>query len=332
LKRILVTGCGGFLGREIARQLVQRGDQVVGFGRGNYPALASLGVSTIQGDVRNADAVVGACQGIDAVIHTAAVAGVWGPWQHYHLINTVGTENVIAGCRAQNVPVLVHCSSPSVTFDGGHQSGIDESAPYAAKHLCHYSHTKALAESAVLRAHEPGRLQTAALRPHLIWGVDDPHLLPRLIDRARAGRLAIVGDGQNRIDTVHVHNAAAAHLMALDRLQSMNSPAGGRAYFITQDEPVKCWDWIADLLRLANVTPPRRQIRFAAAWRIGAAMEWAYWVGRIKREPPMTRFVAAQLARDHFFDITAAREMLGYRPLISTETGLQELAKHYAKA
>jgi 2-alkyl-3-oxoalkanoate reductase len=332
LKRILVTGCGGFLGREIARQLVERGDQVVGFGRGNYPTLGALGVTTIQGDVRNAESVAKACRDVDAVIHTAAVAGVWGSWQHYHSINTLGTENVIAGCLAQNVPVLVHCSSPSVTFDGGHQSGIDESASYAAKHLCHYSHTKALAEIAVLRAHQPGTLQTAALRPHLIWGVDDPHLLPRLIERARTGRLAIVGDGQNRIDTVHVSNAAAAHLCALDQLQIANSPAGGRAYFVTQDEPVKCWDWIADLLKLAQVAPPTRRISFQSAWRIGAALELAYRVGRIKREPPMTRFVAAQLARDHFFNITAAREMLGYHPQISTDEGLRELRERFAKA
>lgn len=323
-----MTGCGGFLGREIARQLVERGDEVVGLGRRQYPQLQSLGVEQIQGDVRDAESLLKACRKVDAVIHTAAVAGVWGPWAHYHSTNTVGTENVIAACIACDVPVLVHCSSPSVTFDGGHQSGIDESSPYAKKHLCHYSHTKALAEIAVLRAHQPGRLHTAALRPHLIWGVDDPHLLPRLIARARAGRLAIVGDGGNRIDTVHVYNAAAAHLLALDSLASPNPLAGGRAFFVTQDEPVNCWDWITSLLKIAQAPLPTQRVSYGAAWRIGAALETIYGVARIKSEPPMTRFLAAQLARDHFFDITAARELLGYRPVISTDVGLAELGAH----
>ena len=335
--RVLVTGCGGFLGREIVRALIERGDEVVGMGRGDYSGLmnsglANSGVSLLRGDVRDVACVNKACQGIDAVIHTAAVAGVWGPWEYFHGINTLGTENIISACRQERVPILVHCSSPSVTFDGGHQSGIDESAAYAAKHLCHYSHTKALAESAVLSAHEPGRLHTVALRPHLIWGVGDPHLLPRLVARARAGRLVIVGDGKNRIDTVHVRNAALAHINALDRMSEPAPLAGGRAFFITQDDPVDCWQWISRLLAIAGCEPPRRRISFSAAWKIGASMEMAYRILGVKREPPMTRFLAAQLARDHYFDISAARTMLGYVPQVSTESGLDELRKSLAKS
>ncbi|MGV3484765.1 MAG: NAD-dependent epimerase/dehydratase family protein [Planctomycetaceae bacterium] len=329
--RVLVTGAGGFLGSAIAAALVHRGDHVVGLARGEYPKLAALGAEFVRGDIRDRPSLSRACQGVDAVIHTAAVAGVWGPWEHYHSINTLGTQNVIAACLAAKVPILVHCSSPSVTFDGRHQSGIDESVPYAARHLCHYSHTKALAEAAVLAAHQPGVLHTAALRPHLIWGAGDPHLLPRLIERSRAGRLMIVGDGLNRIDTVHVANAAAAHLNALDRLADPHSAAGGRAFFITQDEPVRCWDWIAALLELAGCPAPRRRIGFGTAWRIGAAFELAYRAARIHTEPPMTRFVAAQLARDHYFDISAAREMLGYVPSVTTQVGLDELRDSLAR-
>ena len=328
--RVLVTGCGGFLGTAIASALIARGDQVSGFARGSYPQLVESGVNLVRGDVRDTTSLTTACRGVDAVVHTAAIAGVWGPWQQYHSINTVGTENVIAACRAERVRILVHSSSPSVTFDGEHQSGVDESIPYAARHLCHYSRTKALAEAAALIAHQPGRLHTAALRPHLIWGVGDPHLLPKIIERSRSGRLVVVGDGTNQIDTVHVRNAAAAHLNALDQLIDPASPAGGRAFFITQDEPVRCWEWIAKLLEIAGCEPPRRRIGFKAAWRMGAALETAYRLVRTTREPPMTRFVAAQLARDHYFNISAARDLLGYVPGVSTEAGLEELRQAFA--
>ncbi|TVP99294.1 MAG: NAD-dependent epimerase/dehydratase family protein [Planctomycetaceae bacterium] len=327
---VLVTGCGGFLGRHIVSQLLGRGDQVRGLARGEYPELTRQGVDIRRADITDPDAVAAACAGVDAVIHCAAIAGIWGPWQRYHSINTLGTQHVIDACRRHGVPILVHCSSPSVTFDGSDQSGIDESVPYPARHLCHYSHTKALAEQAVLAAHEPGKLHTAALRPHLIWGEADPHLFPRLIDRARRGRLRIVGDGENRIDTVHVENAAAAHLNALDHLKAPAPPGGGRAFFITQDEPVRCWDWIAQVLAIAGVPAPTRRIGLATAWRVGATLEAVYRLAGIRSEPPMTRFLAAQLARDHYFDISAAKHLLGYEPRISTAQGLQGLRQAWA--
>lgn len=344
-RRILVTGYGGFLGAEITRQLLQRGDQVVGLGRSHYPHLQALPIEQHQGDVRDLNTLLTSSRNVDAIIHTAAIAGVWGSWQKYHSVNTQGTLNVIEACRQNQIPILVHCSSPSVTFAAEDQAGINESAPYPDRWLCHYPHTKALAEQAVLAAHHPPKLATAALRPHLIWGADDPHLFPRLIDRAKSGRLRIVGDGTNQLDTVHVVNAAAAHLAALDTLQILVDPgsasledqqraqqAGGRAYFITQDEPVQCWDWIRQVLQIAGAPLPMKHISFQAAWQLGALLELAYKLTGRTSEPPMTRFVAAQLAKDHYFDISAARKLLGYKPNFSMEMGLEELRTKWSKA
>ncbi|MCA9100143.1 MAG: NAD-dependent epimerase/dehydratase family protein [Planctomycetales bacterium] len=322
--KTLVTGAGGFLGRHVVAQLLERGDEVRGIARGDYPELAEQGVEMLRVDVRDRDAVVAACQGVDVVFHTAAVPGIWGSWEHYHGINTVGTESVLAGCRAHGVERLVYTSSPSVTFDGDHQCGIGPEAPYASRWLCHYPHTKALAEQQVLAANGTEGLWTCALRPHLIWGPGDPHLIPRLIARRRAGRLRRVGDGTNLIDMVYVDNAAAAHLQAAEALGPERA-ASGKAYFLTQGEPVNCWDWIDELLALAGLEPVRGAVSVAMASRVGAVCEAVYRTLGVKAEPPMTRFLALQLGKSHYFDISAAQRDFGYQPAVSTTEGMRRV-------
>ena len=322
--KVLVTGAGGFLGSHITRQLLEAGYEVRGFSRGKYPNLEALGVHWVHGDLRQSEDVNEACRGMDAVIHAAAVPGIWGTWNHYHSINTVGSRNVLQAIREHHIPYLVYTSSPSVTFGGDDQSGIPENVPYPEKWLCHYPHTKALAEQEILAAHSPGQLATCALRPHLIWGEDDPHLIPRLIERGKAGKLRIVGDGDNLIDMVHVKNAAHAHLCALKALQHSDD-AGGLAYWISQQTPVNCWHWINEILEYAGVAPVTKRISFKAAYRAGAFLETLFALLRIKSEPRMTRFLALQLSADHYFDNTRAQNLLGYRPLLTTTDAMAQL-------
>lgn len=326
--RALVTGGGGFLGRSIVGQLVARGDRVRSFARGRYPELERLGVECLRGDLRDVEATSAACAGMDAVFHAAGVAGIWGPWDHYYGVNVLGTRNVLEGCRRHDVPRLVFTSSPSVTFDGSPQEGVDETAPYTRRWLCHYPHTKAIAEQEVLAAASP-HLATCALRPHLIWGPGDPHLVSRLLARARSGRLRRVGDGSNRVDMVYVENAARAHLQAADALGPESAVAGG-AYFISQGEPVNCWQWIDEILALAGLPPVRRAVSLTTAWRAGALCECAYRLLRIGGEPPMTRFLAAQLGTSHYFDITKSRRDFGYEPRVSMDEGMRRLGEAFS--
>ena len=173
-----MTGAGGFLGLYVAEQLAERGDQVRALGRRSDPRLDALGVETVRGDLRDRPAVVDACRGVDAVFHVAGVEGIAGPWKHYYENNTLGTRHVVEGCLTHGVGRLVYTSSPSVIFDGRSQEGVDESIPYPKRWLCHYAHSKALAEQHVLAANGKDGLLTCALRPHLIWGPRDRHLIP----------------------------------------------------------------------------------------------------------------------------------------------------------
>lgn len=324
----LVTGATGFLGRAIAEQLAARGDRVRALCRRDDARLRALGVELVLGDLNDSEAVAEACRGVDCVFHAAAVAGIWGRWSDYWKTNVLGTQAVAAGCLRHSVGRLVYTSSPSVTFDGRDQINVDESAPYSRRWLAHYPRSKAMAEQHVLGLHDPRRLAVCALRPHLIWGPGDRHLVPRLLARARAGRLRIIGSGRNLIDMVYVDNAAAAHLAAADRLLDSNAPAapGGRAYFISQGEPAPCWPWIDEILALVHLPPVRRRLPLAVAWALGALCEAVYASLGLRREPPMTRFVALQLGRSHYFNISAARRDLGYRPAVDTAEGMRRLA------
>jgi nucleoside-diphosphate-sugar epimerase len=320
----LVTGGGGFLGLYIVEQLVARGDRVRVFCRGRYPRLDELGVETVQGDIRDAGAVVAACAGVDTVFHVAAIPGIWGPWKLFYEINTRGTEHVIAGCRSQGVRRLIYTSSPSVVYDGRPHELADESLPYPSRYLCYYPETKALAERAVLKACRDDGLLTVALRPHLIWGPRDTQLIPRLIQRAKSGRLRQVGDGDNWISMSYVENVAAAHLQAADALEP-RSPVAGQAYFINEPEPVRLWVWVNELLQHAGLPAVTARVSAKTARGVGLMCELIYGGLRLRREPPLTRFLASQLSQTHTYSIAKAKRDFGFRSLVSIEEGLEKM-------
>lgn len=321
---ILLTGYGGFLGREILRQLLDAGYHVRGLARQRYPELESSNVDFVVCDISKRAQVLRACEGCDAIIHTAAIAGVWGPWNDYYQINTAGTSHLIEGAVKFGAKAFIYTSSPSVTFAATHQSGVDESVPYPRRWLCAYPHTKALAEQAVLDAARRGAILACSLRPHLIWGNGDPHLFPRILARAKSRRLRRIGSGKNLIDVVHVRNAARAHLLALEKLLLGDPSVNAQAFFITDNQPTECWHWISQVLTTAGMPIPSRTISFGSAYWIGAVLERLHTLLRIRHEPPMTRFVAAQLALDHYFSIEKARCLLGYAPDVDREREFSE--------
>lgn len=330
----LVTGGTGFLGRRIVERLLAGGRSVTVLARTRASDLEERGVRFIPAALDDAQAVRSACRGIDTVFHVAAKVGVWGRYEDFFRTNVLGTRALLEGCREHGVSRFVHTSTPSVVYNGRDLAGADESLPLTTACPSHYPVTKAIAEREVLAANS-ATLRTLALRPHLIWGVGDPHLVPRVLARARAGRLRIVGPGTNRVDMVHVENAVDAHLLAEAALagESVRSASGsghpvdGRAFFITNGEPVVLWEWINGLLRAIGERPVERALSLRTASAIGGACELFWRALRLQGEPPMTRFVAAELAKDHWFDITAARRDLGYVPKVSMADGTAELVR-----
>ncbi len=324
---VLVTGGGGFLGGAIVDRLLEREVIVRSFARSANPDLLARGVEVLQGDLADPDAVAGAVAGAEAVIHVGAKAGYWGSVEGYYLPNVIGTANVIAACRAHGIDRLVYTSTPSVVHAGGDVAGIDESAPYPESYTSPYPATKAEAERLVLAANDDD-LGTVAIRPHLIWGPGDNQLVPRLIERARQGRLRLVGDGANLIDTTFIDNAAHAHLLALDRLLP-GSVIAGRAFFVAQGEPKPMKETLNLLLAAAGAPAVDKHISAPAAARLGTIAERVWRAGRLKGEPPLTRFLAEQLATAHWYDLSSAKQDLGYTPLVTFDEGLARLAAFY---
>jgi nucleoside-diphosphate-sugar epimerase len=337
---VFITGASGFIGGKLAERLLTEGRQVRVLARRPLPELERLGAKILIGDLGNAAALREGCEGTGTVFHVAGRVGVWGPADDFFRVNVLGTRNVLAACREARVPRLVYTSSPSVVYNGGDLRNVNESAPLCTHAPCAYPTSKAAAEREVLAAHSRD-LATVALRPHLVWGPGDKNVVPRVIAFARVGKLKIIGPGRNRVDITHITNVVEAHLLAEAALSvgagapplrteagPSNHP-GGRAYFITNGEPVFLWNWINEVLCGVGVPEIKSHVPLPVAYAAGAMLETVWRLFGRTGEPPMTRFVAKEMATDHWFDISAAKRDLDYKPRLTVAQGTAELIARY---
>jgi len=327
--KVLVTGGGGFLGQAICRQLIAQGHSVRSMNRQRHAALDPLGVDQRTGDVASLDLVIEASKGVEAIVHSAGRVGSWGRVEDFYETNVRGTDNVLAACEMNEIDKLVFTSSPSVVHNGADLEGVNESVPYATHFSSPYAQTKALAEQHVLAANG-AQLATVALRPHFVWGPGDPNLLPRILARARRGQLRLIGDVPKKIDTVYVDNAADAHVLALDKL-AVGSPIAGKAYFVSQGEPITQEALINSWLKADGFPPETRRMSVALASFLGGAFETIYGMLGIAREPPLTRFMVEMLSTAHWFNIDAARRDLAYAPRVSMAEGMARVSQYLAR-
>ena len=325
---ILVTGGGGFIGMALIKRLNAEGHKVTSFSRREYPLHWALGIDSIQADVTNRKALGDACRNKDIVFHLAAKVGIWGKHEDYYATNVTGTSNVIEACREQKVKGIVFTSASSVVFDGMDLEGIDESYPYPEKHGSHYAATKAKAEQLIIQANS-SELKTISLRPHLVWGPYDSHLIPGILRRASSGRLRRIGSKEHFIDTTYIDNMVDSLVLAAKALET-TPEAAGRNYFITNGEPARVWDFINSIIQIAGHGPVQKKIPERAAMVAAGFAEWSHRIFRIESEPFMTRFAIRELCSNHLFDITNAKEVLGYEPRVSYAEGFKHL-KDYLK-
>ena len=317
--RVLVTGASGMLGRATAEELLAGGDEVTVLQR----RPAGLPCAEVLGDVADPAVVRRAASGQDAVLHLAAKVDVVGRWRDYARVNIEGTNSVLAACRAEGVGRLVQVSSPSVAHAGASLSGVGAAPADPGAARGHYSRSKAVAERAALAADSPD-LAVLAVRPHLVWGPGDTQLVARIVDRARAGRLPLIGSGAALIDTTYVDNAATALAAAV------RSAAHGEALVVSNGEPRPIGEVLTRLCRAAGVPGPRGRIPFRPAWAAGAVIDGVWALTRRTDTPPLTRFLAEQLATAHWFDQRRTRAALGWFPQVSLDEGFDRLAAWYA--
>lgn len=318
--KILVTGASGFIGGRFARFALEQGLQVRVNGRraGGVQHLLKRGAEFIQGDLADVELVNALCEDVDAVVHCAGAVGVWGDYAHFHQANVTLTENVVDACLKQKVRRLVHLSSPSIYFDGQSHVGLrEEQVP--KRFSDHYSKTKYLAEQQVFAAQEFG-LEVIALRPRFVTGAGDTRIFPRLIAMHRKGRLSIIGNGLNKVDFTSVHNLNDALFSSL----LAAGPALGKAYNISNGEPVPLWDVVNYVLRSLELPPVTRHLPYGLAYTAASLNEGLCKLLPGQPEPSLLRLGVGVMARDFSLDISRARHYLEYDPKASLWSALDE--------
>ena len=329
--KVIVTGASGFVGGRLCIELCREGHEIIALSRRRPKFAENFSISWHSVDL-SADfpqSVQKLFQSADAVFHVAAKVDMWGDFKEFFATNVLGTRRILELCQKMQVPSLIYTSSPSVIANGKDLCGVDESVPYPTHYKAFYPQTKAQAEREVLAANSDS-LKTLALRPHLIFGPGDQNLVPTVLERADAGKLLQIGDGKNLVDFCYIDDCVSAHLLAWKALMN-NTEAAGRAYFISQGEPWPLWSWINTLLQLTQRPAIKKSIPFGVAYAVAALLEIAHNLLLKNKEPLLTRFLVSEMATQHYFNISAAKRLLGFSPSCSMEEALKRTAEDFKK-
>jgi 3beta-hydroxy-Delta5-steroid dehydrogenase / steroid Delta-isomerase len=331
----LVTGAAGFVGKHLVEALLQRGLHVRALVRSTPLALAHENLDFFAGDVQDAAQMLKACDGIDTVFHTAAMIATLGgsavtrayrdqAWA----INVTGTRNIIEACQARGVGRLIYTSSTDTCFNARDDLHMDEHTPYATHFLCVYGETKIAAEQAVLAANTAGGLLTCSLRPDGIWGAGGSLMLDILVEKLKAGQMVARIGGMGGVhDSVHVDNLVHAHLLAADALVP-GSPVCGKAYFITDGEPARMFEFARPLFEGLGYSIPRPNIPAAPLMVLMRGWQWLHFKLGIPA-PIFSPHELSKLVTSSVAYSDAATRDFGYRPVRTVAEGMREAIAYY---
>jgi nucleoside-diphosphate-sugar epimerase len=324
MSEILVTGGNGFVGRHLVSALLDRGDtvRVLAFPGEETSALEERGVAIHHGDIRRLDDLAGPMEGVDRVLHLAALMDVWRPMEEYHAVNVTGTENVCRAALAAGVNRVVHMSSSSV-YGIALGRPAHEGFPLAP-FPDPYPVTKAAGDMAVQRMIAGDHLPAVIIRPDQVFGPGDHMHFGRMADRLRAGRGVIVGSGENALPLVYISDVVQGLLLALDRERAV-----GQVYNITNDSPLTQRQFLQAIARAIGGRPPHLRVPYRALYVAGYAAERLTNPAAARARPPITRLGVAFLGTHNEYAIGRARRELGYSPQVDLHDGVNRAAAWY---
>ena len=321
-----MTGTGSLLLGGVASELLRRGDEVVCLQRRPAAFMGHQNAHEVLADICDADAVALAAKGCDAIIHGAARVGVVGSQKEFYDTNVHGTENILRAAEQQSISRLVFVSTPSVAHTGASLVGAPAGQAEIGRSRSYYAESKAIAERTVLNARN-SQLAVVAIRPHLVWGPGDTQLVGRIVERAKSGRLAVVGTGNALVDSTYIDNAISAHIAALDALH-IGSACDGKAYVVSNGEPRTVNELMRSMCESAGVPFEPRHLSLTLGIRLGALVE-RLWPLMQSSEPPITRFIAEQLGTAHWFDQRVVHNDLKWAPSVTLDEGFKQLTQWF---
>jgi len=323
--KVLVTGGGGFIGSELVFQLA-RGEYAVRV----LPApeepmdrFQGMPIEICRGDITRPETLTESMTGVDGVVHLAALAGDWAPWEVFHNVNVVGTRNVIQAAQGAGVVRLVHMSSLAVHKYRDY-FGADETVPRDATGWS-YGKSKVMAEEEVERARAAGQMETVVIRPALVpYGPRDPAKWGRVLAMLERGRFAFVRQGQARVGVIHVADLAQGLILACTEPK-----AAGETFVLSDPDPVTWREIIQTLCRELGAAPPRLSVPYPVARLVACGMERFWRTFRIRSEPLLTEYRVDVSAFDLFFSPCKAQEILGFQTNRSFTEGAAEMVQWY---
>jgi 3beta-hydroxy-delta5-steroid dehydrogenase/steroid delta-isomerase len=333
LGRVLVTGGSGFVGTNLVTELLERGHHVRSFDRVPSPLSPHDRLETVVGDITQDADVAAAVEGVDTVIHTAAVIDLMGGGsaparERSFAVNVGGTKNLVHAAQSAGVKRFVYTASNSVVMGGQSIAGGDETMPYTTRFADLYTETKVVAEKFVLGQNGEGGMLTCSIRPSGIWGRGDQTMFRKLFESVLKGHVKVlVGSKDVKLDNSYVHNLIHGFILAGQHLVPGGS-APGQAYFINDGEPINMFEFSRPVIEACGHRWPKFRVSGRLVHTVMSVWQWLHFRFGLP-QPLLEPLAVERVYLDNYFSTAKAEHDLGYRPLYTTTAAMADCLPYY---